>query len=435
MKKLLLLALVMLGGVVNVSADDYLPGSWNDWARNDASKFTYTDGVGTLTLSLAASTPYTFGLDNDGTWRRNGGVMCFNNCTGWTFGTEGDNCTIYTTSAGYYTFTITWSNSVPSISVTYPGSYDDVVYFCNTPNWDASNAYILHSSYWDSTKGSGCQKQPNGIAMTNIEGTNIWKAEFPTGARSGYIAFTKDNQDGYANFYATKAVYKTDFPISGSYVYVPSATSNESHNSVDYYNNGEWHKYPSYTRSVTSGNWGTLCLPFDATISGANVYTIASKVMGVSGPTAINLNEVEGNTVAAGKPYIFQATGSTLSATYSGSYAAASAGYGMMGNLSSTPVTVAVGEYVVKDNKVRKVVTGGTGVTIGQYRAYIDLDEVDVATSRSAFFLGSDDNETTGIENVQTEKSQNAVYNLNGQRVKDGQKGLLIVNGKKVMNK
>ena len=192
----------------------------------------------------------------------------------------------------------------------------------------------------------------------------------------------------------------------------------------------------SHTRSVTSGNWGTLCLPFDATISGANVYTIASKVVDGSGnPTAINLNEVANNTVAAGKPYIFQATGSTLSATYSGSYAAASAGYGMMGNLSSTPVTVAVGKYVVKDNKVRKVVTGGTGVTIGQYRAYIDLEGVDVATSRSAFFLGSDDNETTGIENVQAEKSQNAVYNLNGQRVKDGQKGLLIVNGKKVMNK
>ena len=430
MKKLLLLALVALGGVMNVSADDYLPGSWNDWKRDDVSKFNYPNGsgIGTLTLNLSANTSYTFGLDNGGNWLANGGVMCFNNCTGWTFGSGESNCTIYTTIAGDYTFTITWSGSTPSISVTYPGTYDDVVYFCNTVNWAKPYAYILHSSYWDESTGSGSMKQPNGIEMKNISGTNVWKAEFPTGARSSYIAFTKDKQDGYGNFYATEAVYKTDFPTSGSYVYVPSATSSGSLNSVDYFNNGEWYSYPTYNRSVTAGNFGTICLPFAATVTGATVYKIVSTVGTGASMTGVNLESVE--NLEAGHAYIFKATGSTLTATYSGAYADATEANGMLGNLSSTPVTVDAGNYVVSGNKICPV---GENVTIGQNRAYITLNGIGVAASRGANFIGFD--EATGIDNIKAENGQEVVYNLQGQRVTDAQKGLVIMGGKKMLRK
>lgn len=429
--------LVLVGGVIQANADDYLPGTWNNWERNDASKFIYVDGVGTLTLNLAASTYYNFGIDNNGTWLKNSGTMVFNNCSNWTFDSSSENnCTIRTTIAGEYIFTITWSSGTPSISVTYPGTYDDVVYFCNTVNWTQPNAYILHSSYWGDN-GSGSNKQPNGITMTNVSG-NVWKAEFPSGARSGYIAFTKDEQNGYGNFYATKAVYRDDFPNTGSYVYVPSTTSFVTKNEVDYYNDGEWHAYPTYTRgSLTSGKLGTICLPFNAIVTGATVYKIVGKTVdGSDNLTGIYAEPV--TNLVAGHAYLFKATDTSLTATYSGSYSEASEADGMLGNLSSTPVSVPTGKdyYIIKDNLIRKVAAGT--VTIGQYKAYITLKDIPTGApthSAPGLTLIDCDEEATGIEGLEIENNQDAVYNLQGQRVTNIEKGVYIINGKKVLVK
>ncbi len=430
--------LVLVGGVMQVNADDYLPGTWNNWERNDASKFTYDDGgVGTLTLTLAGSTYYNFGIDKNGTWLKNSGTMVFNNCTNWTFGSgDGDNCTIRTTIAGDYIFTITWSGNTPSISVTYPGTYDDVVYFCNTVNWTQPNAYILHSSYWDEDKGSGCQRQPNAIAMTNVSG-NVWKAEFPSGARSGYIAFTKDEQNGYGNFYATEAVYKNDFPNTGSYVYVPSTTSSGKKNEVDYYNNGEWYAYPTYTReSLNPDNLGTICLPFNATVTGAAVYKIVGQEISNGNLTGIYAEPV--TNLVAGHAYIFKATSTSLTATYSGSYTAAFEADGMLGNLSSEPVNVPIGKgyYIIKNNLIRKVAAGT--VTIGQYKAYITLKDIPTGApthSAPGLTLIDCDEEATGIEGLEIENNQDVIYDMQGRQVKDVKKGLFIINGKKVLVK
>ena len=186
----------------------------------------------------------------------------------------------------------------------------------------------------------------------------------------------------------------------------------------------------SYTRDVTFGNFGTICLPFDATITGATVYKIDSKVEENSELKAINLKEVTG-TLQAGYAYIFKATGSTLTATYSGAYAEATEANGMMGNLSASDITVPDGKYVVSGNQIHQV--EGEGVTCGQYRAYITLKDIGVATARGANFIGLD--ESTGIESVQANNQPTAMFNLQGQRVTDAQKGLVIVGGKKMLRK
>ena len=76
----------------------------------------------------------------------------------------------------------------------------------------------------------------------------------------------------------------------------------------------------------------------------------------------------------------------------------------------------------------------GTG-TLAAHKAYLDL-------SRSSFnardFLGFDFGEATGIANVDvnTKFDANApMYNLAGQRVGKNYKGVVIVNGKKMLNK
>lgn len=195
----------------------------------------------------------------------------------------------------------------------------------------------------------------------------------------------------------------------------------------------------SYTRDVTAGDFGTICLPFAATVAGATVFKIASKIVdGSSNLTGINLESV--NELEAGKSYIFKATGTTLTATYSGTYTAASADYGMMGNLSSTPVTVAQGNYVVNSNKLRKVT--GDAVTVGQYRGYVTLEGVGVASSaRGENFISFVDDSTTGIETVNTQQfNADEAFDLQGRRVNvssaaKGQKGIYILNGKKYIVK
>lgn len=56
-------------------------------------------------------------------------------------------------------------------------------------------------------------------------------------------------------------------------------------------------------------------------------------------------------------------------------------------------------------------------------------------SSSAREFIGFNGNETTGITNVAAEAQNNTVYNLAGQRVANAQKGLFIVNGKKMVIK
>lgn len=421
---------------MNANADDYLKGSWDNWNEEEWTncKFSYSnETTGTVTLNLSAG-KYTFKFVNGSTWMGNTGTMTYSNCTNWTFSSNTDDCTLEAPVAGSYTFTVTWSGSIPSISVTYP-SGKVTVYFCDDINWNDGYAYILGSSYWDDTNGSGSSNRSNGIQMSQIEGTNIWKAEYTLSSATSYIAFVKCKQDDYGNFYDTEAVYREDFN-AGTPLYVPNTTSSGTYNQgkTKYYSNGEWHAYPTYTRSVTEGNFGTICLPFAATVTGATVFKITSQVKDASSNlTGINLESVE--TLEAGKAYIFKATGSTLTATYSGSYTAATEDNGMMGNLSSTEATVPVDNYVVSGNKICKVVSGdeGDAVTVGQYKGYITLKDIEEASARGADFIDFD-NEATGISQVEkASRSADSYFNLAGQRVAQPTKGLYIVNGKKVL--
>lgn len=121
MKKLLLMLLCLVASL-GAWADNYLPGSWNEWSTSDES-MKFVDGK--LTLSLEASTTYEFKIYDtgmDGTaskWYGNNGTMVVGNCKGWNFETDA-NCKITTTTAGNYEFTINWNGSTPQISVFYP---------------------------------------------------------------------------------------------------------------------------------------------------------------------------------------------------------------------------------------------------------------------------------------------------------------------------
>lgn len=72
-----------------------------------------------------------------------------------------------------------------------------------------------------------------------------------------------------------------------------------------------------------------------------------------------------------------------------------------------------------------------TGTSIRPFSAYLQSG----SNAKSVLFsLGEE--EATSIDCMQfDEPSVSAIYNLNGQRVKSGTKGILIINGKKIFNK
>ena len=82
----------------------------------------FTEAADHLTTSvdvvLEANSVYSFNIIVNGVYLKNNGVMWRDNCTGWTFNSEGDKAHIITDLAGTYTFT--WAYEGNKLSVTYP---------------------------------------------------------------------------------------------------------------------------------------------------------------------------------------------------------------------------------------------------------------------------------------------------------------------------
>ncbi len=107
MKKLITLLLVLCAGVMNVSADDYIAGSWDEWAN--PVKFSYnTDGIGSATVSLTKDENYTFKFINSSTWYGNGGTMESGNRCGWQFRTDGGNTSFTPSTTEDHKFVVQW---------------------------------------------------------------------------------------------------------------------------------------------------------------------------------------------------------------------------------------------------------------------------------------------------------------------------------------
>lgn len=190
-----------------------------------------------------------------------------------------------------------------------------------------------------------------------------------------------------------------------------------------------------YSRLTTQGRYGTVCLPKGAPsvkISGATVYSVAGKRVNGSGDvTSLVLEEV--SDMVAGQPYIFLATGSQMKVVYEGAVVDAPlADNGLVGSFAGQDVEE--GMYLLSNNEIVKC---GTGCTIGINRAYINMDEVPeyvegtVAPAKMAVISSG---VVTAVNRV-TIEGDAVRYNLSGIRIPHGTKGIVIINGKKIIQK
>lgn len=193
-----------------------------------------------------------------------------------------------------------------------------------------------------------------------------------------------------------------------------------------------------YARTaITSGNYGTVCIPYsvDATESNAEFYEIKGKTTSGDKVSSIIITPV--NALAAGTPYIFRCEQPTLEMPYTGERVTEpQPSTGMVGTFVQIS-KVPAGNYLLSSNQIRKI-TQGSSAGIQQYRAYLSLDDVPELTGplpAKAKTLGNSDN-TTDIHIItsSTTPSHNS-YNMQGQRVAPETRGIVIINGKKRINR
>lgn len=187
------------------------------------------------------------------------------------------------------------------------------------------------------------------------------------------------------------------------------------------------------------GSFGTWCLPYDVAVGDrpdATYYNILGKKTEANGKITLYLIEETG-TLKAGIPHIVWSAKKDLCVYYLdevktlAEFPPYQNVNGLIGN--SKDGTEITGMYIIYENRIRKC---GTGCTVNQGYAYINMDDVpeineSKANANRAIELSSGG--TTAIDGINETNTNNLYYNLHGQRVASPRKGLYIVNGKKMI--
>lgn len=172
-----------------------------------------------------------------------------------------------------------------------------------------------------------------------------------------------------------------------------------------------------YTRTVTNGNYGTICLSrAAATIEGATMY----RIVGGNASEGITIEEVA--SMEAGKPYIFQASADQITVTMTGARAEVQDANGLIGNLGTDAITVPMDAFVLKNNLLYLV---NSDVTIAPNRAYINMSAITPvapAPGRVRRVIAVE-NQATGVESLQPSAFSLEKVLMNGQLfiLRDGQ--------------
>lgn len=448
--------------VVTLESDDKTPTTLI--FDEESFEFYQGDMGGVISNNLATLSPaidgavITYETDNtDIVTNIDNGVV--------TYSTEKTGiATITAKYAGDETYKASEAKYTINIKRNVPSGAENYVKIDGTD--DFTGKYVMIGSKTDGTtnklltKIEGTNKYYTGVDVTLTDGNQL--QEIPEDAIN-HAEFTIINLENGTDY--TYAFYNT---TTGKYINIPGEKNvtevdrndtNNTHASLNYSENGfditfntttkykfqynpsspRFTSYKSgqqpiklfrhgYSRDVTSGNFGTLCLPYGGTISGATLYAIEGKQMENNEVKSISLVEVD--KVEAGKPYIFQAAAEKLVVYYEGDIqATAGNDNGLLGSYNDTAVEA--GKYVISNNTVKKC---GEGSKIGKNRCYIDMDNVPEKTASAAALIINFNDSTDAIESIEANAdSRNAIYDLSGRRVKAAQKGLYIVNGKKII--
>lgn len=197
--------------------------------------------------------------------------------------------------------------------------------------------------------------------------------------------------------------------------------------------------YQEYTRTVTPGNYGTICLPWASEhFNGATFYSLEKKCVVDGELQYITLREE--TSLVAGRPYIFEADADEISVIYDPETEVSTPGSfnGLVGAFVQTLIPGYAGNWFLKSNKIW---LAGDECYVGDNRAYIHLDDVvDISSSAPAGVqrrtIGNAEapQTTTGVEQNIVGSMPEGIYDMLGRRYETiSAPGIYIVNGMKVV--
>lgn len=191
----------------------------------------------------------------------------------------------------------------------------------------------------------------------------------------------------------------------------------------------------AYDRTFPTDKKSTVCLPFALT---AAEVSAAGKFYELSSVDGTTLHFTEVSETKAYKPYVFEASTATPFASLTNKAIVASADattsydvgdYTFHGTLAHQYVPNGAYGYNASTGAFSKA-SAADAVTIDAFRAYI------TSTSGARTLDVNFGDGTTGIEKVKkTENNYDSIYNLSGQSVSPNYKGIVIKNGKKMIQK
>ena len=349
-------------------------GSFNEWNEN-ANKLTFNGNIGTATINLEASTTnYEFKVIDNAV---HGGIVNktitqTENDLAITVG-GGDNIKLTANANPKGNYIFTYDKSTKKLSVTYPTVYTITV--------EAENGTV---------EGAG----------TYVEGTSV---ELTAKANEGYK---------FVNWTKGSEIVSTD----ASYTF----TATED---AEFVANFE---KETYTRTVTPGNYGTICLPYaSSNYTGMELYEVSWLKEG----TGLYLDQLAvGAQLVAGKPYIFKATDSEITVTYTGEAVAApvAGAKGLTGTFTdiATGDAALVGNYIIAQNQIW---IAGADNSLPANRAYINAllvpkTEQAKLPGRRRVCMG--ENAATGLDNITNGENTTIKVIENGQLfiIRNGEK-------------
>lgn len=189
----------------------------------------------------------------------------------------------------------------------------------------------------------------------------------------------------------------------------------------------------TYTMTaIADGKFGTLVLPFAAQLpADGKAYALDGELNVIDG-------ELVGSAVtslAANKPVLVTKAGEYTASAVSVAETSASQ-INTNGNLTGVyqNTEAPVGSYVLQNHPATQGVAfylvGEVKPTVKPFRAFIPTQDAKVKAIKVVF-----DGEATGIKEITSDNTKAEIFDLSGRRVTKAQKGVYIVNGKKVIKK
>ena len=202
----------------------------------------------------------------------------------------------------------------------------------------------------------------------------------------------------------------------------------------------------SYSRDMTGNQWGTLCLPFAINPSAYAEYCSFYKLSSVDNEKSeIVLSRIDDSTIAAGTPVLVRRNADVSGISISvlseeegdgvvmskhiqtGSTAG---DYSLVGTLTTSDA-LTENCYIINNDKfwnVGDLISNGkaTTVKVGAFRSYLEANTPSAPAMMLSLSIGDDDTTAIDVLNA-ADDGEAEIYDLNGHRLPDLQKGVNIV--------